>query len=112
MQHRRLTALLGSAIALPCVAAAQQKAVSVIGYLASATPEADMRLLPAFLGGLNETSYVEGQNLAIEYRWAEGRHDWLVPLASDLVKHNVGRILKGASPPICRSRNQPSPSWS
>jgi len=55
----------------------QQKAMPVIGYLASATPEVNVRLLPAFLSGLSETGWVEGQNVAIEYRWAEDHYERL-----------------------------------
>jgi putative ABC transport system substrate-binding protein len=84
--------LLGSATAARALQA-QQKTKPVIGYLASATPEVNVRLLPAFLQGLSETGYVEGQNVAIEYRWAEDRYDRLPALAAELVAAKVDVIV-------------------
>jgi putative ABC transport system substrate-binding protein len=89
VHRRRFIASLGSAIALPCVAAPQQKAMPVIGYLSSTLSGLG---LPPFHQGLSETGYVEGHNVAIEYRWAEGRYDRLPALAADLVGRKVDVI--------------------
>jgi ABC-type uncharacterized transport system substrate-binding protein len=92
MKRRNFIALLGgAAVASPL--AAQQKAMPVIGYLASATPAANIRLLPAFLEGLSEDGWVEGRTFAIEYRWAEDHYDRLPALAADLVARKVDAIV-------------------
>jgi putative tryptophan/tyrosine transport system substrate-binding protein len=84
MRRREFIAGLGSAAAWPHVARAQQAAVPVVGYLGTNSAELDYKnfTLP-FLQGLKETGYVEGQNVAIEYRWAEGQADLLPALAAD-----------------------------
>ena len=71
----------------------------VIGYLASATPEVNVRLLPAFLSGLSETGWVEGQNVVIEFLGAEGRFDRLPALAADLVDRKVDVIVTSGGTP-------------
>src|SRR5215471_12109816 len=92
MHRRRFTALLGGAITLPCVAVAQQKAMPVIGYLGSEASGPSAPFVTAFLQGLNDTAYVEGQNLVIEYRWADGRYDRLPSLVTDFVGRKVDVI--------------------
>jgi len=92
MKRRELLLLLGSTIASSRTACAQQKAVPVIGYLNGTAPDANAALLAAFRQGLSETGYVEGQNLAIEYRWAEFHYDRLPALAADLVGRKVDVI--------------------
>ena len=71
------------------MARAQQSSIPVIGFLNSGTPAALTRLSAAFLRGLKETGYVEGRNVAIEYRWAENRYDRLTEFAADLVARRV-----------------------
>jgi putative tryptophan/tyrosine transport system substrate-binding protein len=92
MHRRRFIALLGGAITLPCVAAAQQKTMPVIGWLSAGSPSLSSAVVAALHQGLSETGYVEGQNLAIEYRWAEGRYEQLPALAADLVGRKVDVI--------------------
>jgi len=94
MHRRRFITLLGGAVALPCVAAAQQKAMPVIGVLGSGVPGPwAAPLFASFDQGLSETGHVEGQNVTIEYRFAEGRYDRLPALAADLVSRKVDLIM-------------------
>src|SRR5215469_2751258 len=94
MLRRRFIAFVGGAIALPYVAAAQQKTMPVIGLLGGTSPVGPFApFVAAFRKGLSETGYVEGQNMSIEYRWAEGHYDRLPALAADLVAHKVDVIL-------------------
>ena len=85
MKRRELMLLLAGAMTAARTLHAQQKATPVIGYLNAGSPDPSAQSLTAFRQGLGETGYVEGQNVAIEYRWAEGRYDRLPALAADLV---------------------------
>ncbi len=101
MNRRKLMLLLGSAaISWPYALRAQQKAMPVIGFLnaQSPGPYADS-LVAAFRQGLGELGYVEGQNAAIEYRWAETHNERLPALAADLVARKVDLIVAGGGPP-------------
>jgi putative ABC transport system substrate-binding protein len=92
MRRRELILLLSSAMTAASGLRAQQKAMPVIGFLGSASLGRNPALMAAFHQGLSETGYVEGQNLAIEYRWAEGHYDRLPALAADLVARKVDLI--------------------
>jgi len=93
MRRRDFLALLGSMAAAGSLRAeAQTPAMPVIGFLNSASPGPAATLVAAFHHGLNKAGYVEGQNVAIEYRWAEGQYDRLRGMASDLVRRNVSLI--------------------
>jgi putative ABC transport system substrate-binding protein len=89
MRRRELMLLLGGAITAAPVLRAQQRSMPVIGYLNATSPEANAPLLAAFRQGLSEIGWVEGQNLEIEYRWAEFHYDRLPTLAADLVSRKV-----------------------
>src|SRR3974377_1901884 len=89
--------------------AQQSKKLPVIGFLGSGSPGAEAPFVAAFHQGLGETGYVEGQNVAIEYRWAEGSYDRLPALAADLVGRQVDVIAAGAIPRAPRAKN-PTPT--
>ena len=91
-----LVVLAGGIVTVPIAAWAQTSATPVIGYLGSLSPGTNNPLvLPGFHGGLAETGYIEGKNVAIEYRWAEGHYDRLPALAADLVSRHVAVLVSG-----------------
>jgi putative ABC transport system substrate-binding protein len=91
MQRREFITLISGAGAWPLAARAQQ--MPVIGYLSTRLPESDVPFLAAFRQGLNEVGYVDGKNVALEFRWAAGQYDRLSGLAEDLVRRNVAVIV-------------------
>ena len=109
MNRRYFLTLFGGAATvsstfLPPAARAQQPPMLAIGYLQAATLETTRGQVEAFHRGLAETGYVEGRNLTIEYRWADGQFDRLPRMAADLVRRQVAALFAGGPPPALAAK--------
>ena len=93
MRRREFITLLGGAAMWPLSARAQQKAIPIVGFINSASPKPYAPNVKGFLEGLKEAGYIEGRNVSIEYRWAEGQYDRLPAMAAELVRDNVTVIV-------------------
>ena len=99
MQRRNFLGILGGAAVWPLAARALQRTVPVIGVLGGVSATTVTRPVAAFRQGLKETGYIEGQSVAIEYRWAEGHYDQLPALAAELVRQEVAVIFAAGGDP-------------
>jgi len=105
MRRRQFIAALGATTLWPFAAWAQQSAMPLIGVLGSGSAADSVRQITAFRSGLSELDYIEGQNVLIQYRWAEGRNDRLPELAAALVQQHVALILSvGGTPPALAAK--------
>ncbi|MEA2891808.1 MAG: hypothetical protein QOI05_2601, partial [Bradyrhizobium sp.] len=95
MRRRDFIALLGTAATWPILARAQQLAMPVIGYISSGSRESDTFRVNAFRKGLKESGFIEGQNVKIEFRWAENHFERLSSLATELADHSVAVMVTG-----------------
>ena len=110
MRRREVMSLLGGAAVWPLAARAQQRAMPVIGYLSGRTADSDASILVSFRRGLAEVGYAEGRNVAIEYRFADGRYDRLSAQLTDLTQRKVGVIvLDGLQELVQQVRASPIP---
>src|SRR5450432_4151030 len=104
MQRRDFVTLLGGAAVWPLTAQAQQSPLPVVGFIRDGSADASARFAASFRKGLNETGYVEGQNVTVEYHWLEGQYDRLPALMADLVRRQVAVIAAPGNVPALAAK--------
>ena len=105
MKRREFITLLGGALTRPLAAHAQQPAsLPTIGFIGSDSPEPYVDRLRAFRLGLKSTGFTEGQNINVEYRWAEGRNDRMAELTADLIRRKVAVIVAPSTPSVLAAK--------
>ena len=104
MRRRDFITLVGGTAAWPLAARAQEQAMPVIGFLGSTSPDLYANQVGAYRRGLSETGHVEGQNVAIEFRWAESQYERLPAMATDLIRRRVTVITAGALPAVVAAK--------
>jgi putative ABC transport system substrate-binding protein len=107
VKRRAFISLLGGAAAGPLAAGVQQAAMPVVGILASVLPGPYARFIEAIKQGLQEAGYVEGRNVAIEYRWAEGRSERFAEIVAEFVRLKVDVIVTSGTPVVLRPSRRP-----
>ena len=100
MRRRDFITLVGSAAAIPLAAHAQQQTLPVVAFLRTGSADTNARNVAAFRKGLNETGYIEGQNVTVEYYWLESPHDRLPALIAELVRRQVAAIATIGTPQV------------
>jgi len=105
MRRRDIVTLLGGTAAWPLAAHAQQASIPVIAFVSGRSADASVSVAAAFRKGLNETGYVEGQNVLVEYHWLEGQYDRLPAVIADLVRRRVAVIaVPGSAPAVLAAK--------
>ena len=104
LARRKFIGALGGAATWPLAVRAQQQALPVVGFVRVGSADANARYVAAFHKGLNETGYIEGQNVAVEYHWLQGQYDRLPALAADLVRRPVALIASVGDPPALAAK--------
>ena len=109
IKRREFITLISAGTAWPLAVRAQQAAIPIVGLLHAGSPEPNTKLVAGFRKGLNETGYIEGRNVAIEYRWAADRDDRLPELAADLVRRKVAVIATPGTTQAARQGRKAAP---